>query len=160
MEKQSEQEHVTDLATQDVNDNFAEEEKSDTDDHRASGETFSQALSSWVKSPLDYVSHTSRKSFWLVQLFLFVITIITLAPLVYYSTIPSPGPNFDKLMLSLWGLFFLVNMVLFFFNLPLAVRRIRDAGITPYAVCVIIIPFIGWIVVLAMCAFPSKFRNR
>lgn len=121
------------------------------------GESLGKSLSSWIRSPLDYETHTSRKSFWLVQLFLFAVNAIVLAPLIYYSTIPSPGPNFDKMMLTAWGLFFLCHIFLLFFNVPLSVRRLRDAGITPYAALLILVPVVGFVVILGMCAVPSRF---
>lgn len=158
MDHHTENNHVIDSTKSGTDDNYGENEALATNQYGVS-DTFGQALLSWISSPLDYVTRTSRKSFWLVQLFLLAINTIALIPLVYYSTIPSPGPNFDKIMLASWGLFFLVNIVLFFFNLPLAVRRIRDAGVSPYAACALLIPFIGWIVVLVICAFPSKFAN-
>lgn len=120
---------------------------------------FTDAVTSFFTSPLDYEGVSNRRQFWFVQMFIFAVNIIALSPLVYFSLIPSPGPRFDMMMLSLWIAYIVVNIVLLFFTIPLTVRRIRDTGITPYAALLLLIPFIGSLIVLIMCALPTKLAD-
>ena len=117
-------------------------------------ENLAFALSSWLRSPLDYEGRTARKPFWLVMGFLTFVHVVVLVPLIYYSSIPSPGPNFDRTMLVSWALFFLARIVMHFFTIPLIVRRIRDAGFSPYLTFVILIPIMG-LGLLLLAAQPS-----
>lgn len=114
-----------------------------------------EALKDWISSPLDYTGKTKRKPFWIVQLFLFIINVVALVPLMYYSMIPSSGTHFDRIMVAVWLIFFAVNIILLFINIPLTVRRVRDTGITPFAVLLILIPSLGHIIVLILCALPT-----
>lgn len=130
------------------------------EDLNAEKETLLSALSSWLRSPLDYEGRTARKPFWLVIGFLTIIHAVVLTPLIYYSTIPSPGPNFDRTMLVLWAMFFLARFVMHFFTLPMIVRRIRDIGVSPYLTFVIVIPVMGILALLAMSIFPSDLQQN
>lgn len=114
-----------------------------------------KALKDWISSPLDYTGRTARKPFWIVQLFLFIINIVALIPLMYYSMIPSSGTRFDHIMILVWLIFFAVNALLLFVNIPLTVRRVRDTGLNPFLVLLILIPSLGYIAVLILCALPT-----
>lgn len=114
-----------------------------------------EALKDWISSPLDYTGRTTRKPFWIVQLFLCVINVIALVPLLYYSMIPSSGTRFDHIMIAAWLIFFAINTLLLFVNIPLTVRRVKDTGLTPFAVLLILIPFFGHAIVLILCALAT-----
>lgn len=114
------------------------------------------ALSSWWHSPLDYEGKTKRKPFWITLLVLFALHIIALVPLVYFSTIPSPGPRFDSIMIAAWSLFFVARWIIIFFTFPMFVRRLRDAGFSPYISFLFILPFLGFIVMCGLCCAKSN----
>lgn len=114
-----------------------------------------ESLTDWISSPLDYTGRTARKPFWIVQIFLCVINVVALVPLLYYSMIPSSGARFDHIMILVWLVFFAANILLLFVNIPLTVRRVRDTGLTPFLVLLIIVPFFGHAIVLVLCALST-----
>lgn len=119
-----------------------------------------EALKDWISSPLDYTGRTARKPFWIVQLFLFIINIVALILLMYYSMIPSSGARFDHIMILVWLVFFVVNALLLFVNIPLTVRRVRDTGLNPFLVLLILVPFFGHSIVLILCALSTDTVKR
>lgn len=140
--------------------NSAAQREAQLFDYNPQEKSIGRSLKSWFLSPLDYSSRTQRKPFWIVQAFLFVINVLALVPLVYYSTIPSSGAHFDKIMLVSWSIFFTVNILLLFVNIPLTARRVRDTGVSVFISLFLIVPIGGYIAVMIVCALPSNIKDH
>ena len=136
-----------------------EEEVKDSS-YSTTGTGIKEALADWISSPLDYTGKTTRKPFWIVQIFLCIINVVALIPLLYYSMIPSSGTRFDHIMILVWLVFFAANILLLFINIPLTVRRVRDTGLTPFIVLLILVPFFGHAIVLVICALTTDAVKR
>ena len=88
------------------------------------------------KKYVDFAGKEERKNFWLTVLVNFIISAIV-------------GAISAKLS-ALFGLAILIP------SLAMCVRRLRDAGLNVLLVLIALIPFIGGLVLLVLCALPSK----
>lgn len=117
--------------------------------------SFSEVFSRFFRGALCYEGKASRREYWIVTLVWTVLTVIAGAVLVHYSTIPSPGPNFDLTMLVSWITFLIIELIMVIFFLPLTIRRLRDAGFHWWIVLLSFIPLMGFMVMMILCAMPS-----
>ncbi|MBR3655210.1 MAG: DUF805 domain-containing protein [Elusimicrobia bacterium] len=89
-----------------------------------------------TKHFFDFGGKEGRKVFWLFVLNCFIVNLILSA-----------------ILLTLAYIFSLVILLPF---LGILVRRLRDAGFTPWLALLLIIPGIGGIILAVLACFPSK----
>lgn len=106
----------------------------------------------WVKS-FAFGGHTKRSDFWLfmagntiVLLFLFF--------LAYFIAILF-GHSSARGELALLTVL-IYNIAASVPGISIQVRRLRDAGFNPWLILINLVPWVGPIVILAMCLQPSK----
>lgn len=127
-----------------------------SDNSSASSISVMGAAKRFFTQVLNYTDNDSRAVFWKAQLFLFIINIVMVVPLMYFSLIPSPGTRFDTMMMIVWIFYFLFWMAMLIPMIASVVRRFRDANIPLFALITWIIPFVGGLIIYILCLFPTK----
>ena len=88
------------------------------------------------KKYVDFAGKEQRKNFWLTVLVNFIISAVLGAVLPAVS--------------GIFGLAILIP------SLAMGVRRLRDGGFTPWLILLALIPFLGWLALIALYCMPSK----
>ncbi|MBO7431435.1 MAG: DUF805 domain-containing protein [Elusimicrobia bacterium] len=89
-----------------------------------------------TKHFFDFNGKEGRKVFWLFTLNCFIVSLILGA---ISSTIS-----------------YIFSLVVLLPSLGILVRRLRDAGFSPWLALLLIVPVVGWIAVVILACFPSK----
>ena len=89
-----------------------------------------------TKHFFDFSGKEKRKVYWLFVLNSFIISFII--------GIISSTLNY------------IVSLVLFLPSLGILVRRLRDAGFSPWLALLVLVPVVGWIALVILACFPSK----
>ena len=89
-----------------------------------------------TKHFFDFGGKEGRKVFWLFLLNCFIVNLILGAILATLS--------------------YIFSLVVLLPSLGILVRRLRDAGFSPWWALLLLIPGIGGIILLIMACFPSK----
>lgn len=89
-----------------------------------------------TKHFFDFSGKEGRKVYWLFVLNCFIVSFI----LGLISSTVS----------------FIFSLVVLLPSLGILVRRLRDAGFSPWLALLLIIPVVGWIAVVILACFPSK----
>jgi len=112
---------------------------------------FIEAVKQFWKRFIDFKGRSSRSEFWFAILFLVVVGFVFLIA----DGVRSAGsPETDAALLLFTNMWFLVTFVP---SLALAVRRIRDTGLSPWLIFVGLVPVAGSIALLVFYLLPSKF---
>lgn len=88
------------------------------------------------KNYVNFSGKTGVKDFWLTVLVNFIIST------VIGVIIPAVA--------GIFGLAILIPCI------AMCVRRLRDAGLNVLLILVALIPVLGWLALIVMCALPSK----
>ena len=99
------------------------------------------------KKAFDFQGRANRTQYWMFFLVYFIITFILEAVMMRGGQNLGPIVGF---ILAIWFL------VLFIPSLSIAVRRLRDAGKSPWWVLIVFLPVIGWIWLIILLCLPSK----
>lgn len=111
-------------------------------------------LDSLVKQYATFSGRSTRKEFWLTYVALMVISIgVTGICLIIAGLGGYTGILAATVIASIYSLSLLLP------TLAMCCRRLRDAGINPWLILILLIPVIGSVVLLVMLCFPSKFLN-
>lgn len=104
-----------------------------------------------------FSGRSSRSEFWWLQL----AALIAYAAAGFVASLASPpsgytlfGANIPLAALGLINILLLAGLVVP--SLAVMSRRLRDAGISPYFLFFIFLPFLGNLALLVMMLFPSK----
>ena len=89
-----------------------------------------------TKHFFDFGGKENRKVFWLFWLNCFIVSFI----LGLISSTIS----------------YIFSLVVLLPSLGILVRRLRDAGFSPWLALLLLIPVVGWIAVVILACFPSK----
>lgn len=89
-----------------------------------------------TKHFFDFGGKENRKVFWLFVLNCFIVSFI--------------------LGLISATISYIFSLVVLLPSLGILVRRLRDAGFSPWLALLLLIPFVGWIAVVILACFPSK----
>jgi len=89
-----------------------------------------------TKHFFDFGGKENRKVFWLFVLNCFIVSAI----LGLISSTIS----------------YIFSLVVLLPSLGIIVRRLRDAGFSPWLALLLIIPMFGWVAVVILACFPSK----
>lgn len=89
-----------------------------------------------TKHFFDFGGKEGRKVYWLFVLNCFIVSFI----LGLISSTVS----------------FIFSLVVLLPSLGILVRRLRDAGFSPWLALLLLVPVVGWIIVAILACFPSK----
>jgi uncharacterized membrane protein YhaH (DUF805 family) len=89
-----------------------------------------------TKHFFDFSGKEGRKVYWLFVLNCFIVSFI----LGLISSTIS----------------YIFSLIILLPSLGILVRRLRDAGFSPWLALLLIIPVVGWIAVVILACFPSK----
>ena len=89
-----------------------------------------------TKHFFDFDGKENRKVYWLFALNCFILSLILGA---ISSTIS-----------------YIFSLIILLPSLGLLVRRLRDAGLSPWLALLLLVPVVGWIAVVILACFPSK----
>lgn len=89
-----------------------------------------------TKHFFDFGGKETRKVYWLFVLNCFIVSFI----LGLISSTIS----------------YIFSLIILLPSLGILVRRLRDAGFSPWLALLLIIPIVGWIAVVILACFPSK----
>ena len=89
-----------------------------------------------TKHFFDFGGKENRKVFWLFVLNCFIVSFI----LGLISSTIS----------------YIFSLAVLLPSLGILVRRLRDAGFSPWLALLLLIPVVGWIIVVILACFPSK----
>lgn len=89
-----------------------------------------------TKHFFDFGGKEKRKVYWLFVLNCFIVSFI----LGLISSTIS----------------YIFSLVILLPSLGILVRRLRDAGFSPWLALLLLVPVVGWIVVVILACFPSK----
>jgi uncharacterized membrane protein YhaH (DUF805 family) len=103
--------------------------------------SFGQAIQTVFRKYADFSGRASRPEYWYWWLFTAIVSFVL--------NLIKFGGRISILGL-LWSLAVLVP------SLAVAVRRLRDAGFHWANIFWVLLPFIGWIVIIVLLARPSK----
>lgn len=99
-----------------------------------------------VKHYVDFKGRATRKQFWLFTLFLILIMFILGIILGIAGVAQAAAGNISMI----------IQIALFLPSLAIAIRRLRDAGFSPWWILIGLIPLLGWFVLFVFYCFPSK----
>lgn len=109
-------------------------------------------LKNYFIKGFDFKSKIARKEYFVSQLLAFLFIFV----LFFISTFIGTFSDIAGQILDLVSAFFLVLAL--WCQLPLSVRRLRDAGFNPWWVLIAILPFGGFALFIMHCQ-PSKKRK-
>ena len=89
-----------------------------------------------TKHFFDFSGKETRKVYWLFVLNCFIVSFII-------GLISST-------------LSYIFSLVVLIPSLGILVRRLRDAGFSPWLALLLLVPVVGWIIVVILACFPSK----
>lgn len=95
------------------------------------------------KHYVDFGGRATRTQFWLYVLFYIIVAIVLGILLSFFGKTGTVVNN-------LYGLALLLP------SLAIAARRLRDGGFTPWLLLLLLLPIIGWLILLVLYLFPSK----
>ncbi len=103
---------------------------------------FGGAIASFFRNYATFTGRSSRSEYWFVWLFSGLLII----PFIGLSVLD------EQLGAVFYGLYWFAALVP---SLALTVRRLRDIGVSPYAIFVVLIPFFGLLLVTLVCVLRS-----
>ena len=109
--------------------------------------TFGQSVKTCFTKYVGFQGLASRSEYW--WWFLFEAVIYAASGVILASD-PSPG---------LGALSGLIVLALILPSLAVSVRRLRDAGFSPWLILIGIIPYLGGLVLIILATRPSKFSG-
>ena len=102
------------------------------------------AISNFYRHQATFRGRSSRSEWGYVLLFILMVTV---SAIIVSLVLPDTG-------FVLYGLFFLASILPSF---SLTVRRLRDAGHSPYWLFITLVPFLGAIVLIVLCSEDSVY---
>lgn len=91
---------------------------------------------------LDFGGRTSRREFWQAVVANFIVCLVVG---IVFAILPLGG--------IVWKI---ISYIIMLAEITMVIRRLRDAGLSPYLALLWLIPVVGWLIVLLLCATPSK----
>ena len=95
----------------------------------------------------EFDGRAKRSEFWLFMLVHIIISVIL-------AVIAAVGPEFLAIVPVLYGLALLVP------QLAVGSRRLHDTGKSGWLQLILLVPFIGWIIVLILMVLPGQGENK
>ena len=129
----------------------------DADDDEAEEVGFFQhyLVDCFLKPYADFSGLTSRKDFWLCYVAMIVASIgLTGLVLLLMAVAGVSGGLIATILCSIVGLVLVVP------GLAISVRRLRDAGLSPWLLLVSLVPGLGALALLVMYCLPTKYEHE
>ena len=129
----------------------------DADDDEAEEVGFFQhyLVDCFLKPYADFSGLTSRKDFWLCYVAMIVASIgLTGLVLLLMAVAGVSGGLIATILCSIVGLGLVVP------GLAISVRRLRDAGLSPWLLLVSLVPGLGALALLVMFCLPTKYEHE
>ena len=129
----------------------------DADDDEAEEVGFFQhyLVDCFLKPYADFSGLTSRKDFWLCYVAMIVASIgLTGLVLLLMAVAGVSGGLIATILCSIVGLGMVVP------GLAISVRRLRDAGLSPWLLLVSLVPGLGALALLIMYCLPTKYEHE
>ena len=129
----------------------------DADDDEAEEVGFFQhyLVDCFLKPYADFSGLTSRKDFWLCYVAMIVASIgLTGLVLLLMAVAGVSGGLIATILCSIVGLGMVVP------GLAISVRRLRDAGLSPWLLLVSLVPGLGALALLVMYCLPTKYEHE
>lgn len=109
----------------------------------------------FLKPYADFSGYTSRKEFWLCYVAMLVASIgLTGLVLLMMAVAGVSGGLVATVLCSIVGLGLLVP------GIAISVRRLRDAGLSPWLMLVVLVPGLGAVALLVMFCLPTKYEHE
>ena len=109
----------------------------------------------FLKPYADFSGYTSRKEFWLCYVAMLVASIgLTGLVLLLMAVAGVSGGLIATVLCSIVGLGLLVP------GIAISVRRLRDAGLSPWLMLVVLVPGLGALALLVMFCLPTKYEHE
>lgn len=100
-------------------------------------------------------AYSSRKEFWLTYLALCIISAgVTGLALLVMGLAGMSGLIIGSVIVAIFGLGLLIP------NLAISVRRLRDAGLSPWLILLQFVPIIGAIALIVMFCRPTQYEHE
>ena len=129
----------------------------DADDDEAEEVGFFQhyLVDCFLKPYADFSGVTSRKEYWLCYVAMIVASIgLTGLVLLLMAVAGVSGGLIATILCSIVGLGMVVP------GLAISVRRLRDAGLSPWLLLVSLVPGLGALALLVMFCLPTKYEHE
>lgn len=105
-----------------------------------------------IKSTFDFEGRSTFNDFWKAQIFSIVVDLL-------FCMLALPFAGDERLFLiACLALSSLYSILIFLPSLSLMVRRLRDAGFSPWLIFVGVIPFFGQVILIVLLCSRSKFQ--
>ena len=133
----------------------AEEPQPEVEEYQPKGFFQNYLVDCFLRPYADFSGVTSRKEFWLCYVAMIVASIgLTGLVLLLMGVGGVTGGLIGTILCSIVGLGLVVP------GLAISVRRLRDAGLSPWPLLVSLIPGLGALALLVMFCLPTKYEHE
>ena len=132
-----------------------EEYQPEVEEYQPKGFFQNYLVDCFLKPYADFSGLTSRKDFWLCYVAMIVASIgLTGLVLLLMAVAGVSGGLIATILCSIVGLGLVVP------GLAISVRRLRDAGLSPWLLLVSLVPGLGALALLVMYCLPTKYEHE
>ena len=133
----------------------AEEPQPEVEEYQPKGFFQNYLVDCFLRPYADFSGVTSRKEFWLCYVAMIVASIgLTGLVLLLMAVAGVSGGLIATILCSIVGLGLVVP------GLAISVRRLRDAGLSPWLMLVVLVPGLGALALLVMFCLPTKYEHE
>ena len=133
----------------------AEEPQPEVEEYQPKGFFQNYLVDCFLRPYADFSGVTSRKEFWLCYVAMIVASIgLTGLVLLLMAVAGVSGGLIATILCSIVGLGMVVP------GLAISVRRLRDAGLSPWLLLVSLVPGLGALALLVMYCLPTKYEHE
>ena len=132
-----------------------EEYQPEVEEYQPKGFFQNYLVDCFLKPYADFSGVTSRKEYWLCYVAMIVASIgLTGLVLLLMAVAGVSGGLIATILCSIVGLGLVVP------GLAISVRRLRDAGLSPWLLLVSLVPGLGALALLVMYCLPTKYEHE
>lgn len=132
-----------------------EEYQPEVEEYQPKGFFQNYLVDCFLRPYADFSGVTSRKEFWLCYVAMIVASIgLTGLVLLLMAVAGVSGGLIATILCSIVGLGMVVP------GLAISVRRLRDAGLSPWLLLVSLVPGLGALALLVMYCLPTKYEHE
>lgn len=132
-----------------------EEYQPEVEEYQPKGFFQNYLVDCFLRPYADFSGVTSRKEFWLCYVAMIVASIgLTGLVLLLMAVAGVSGGLIATILCSIVGLGLVVP------GLAISVRRLRDAGLSPWLLLVSLVPGLGALALLVMYCLPTKYEHE
>ena len=133
----------------------AEEPQPEVEEYQPKGFFQNYLVDCFLRPYADFSGVTSRKEFWLCYVAMMIASVgLTGLVLLLMGVGGVTGGLIGTILCSIVGLGLVVP------GLAISVRRLRDAGLSPWLLLVSLIPGLGALALLVMFCLPTKYEHE